>query len=190
MPECWIVKVHFGRRGKGEISVGANVLNSWCLAQSDGNHFVVPYSIIWWILHLIKPAELQSAAQWLFYLPFQSLRALLWSTFNACSCRSFLFFCPDILFLSAQLVNMMSNLPRTTSNSNDVGRNTDALTTLLICFPGSKTPPLLMENLTCSICVFIHVQLIFWALSDIYPVRWRTAKVTEIAPWSNCTALW
>lgn len=101
-----------------------------------------------------------------------------------------LLFSPDILFLSAQLVNMMSNLPRTTSNSNDVGRNTDALTTLLICFPGSKTPPLLMENLTCSICVFIHVQLIFWALSDIYPVRWRTAKVTEIAPWSNCTALW
>lgn len=121
MPERWRPKVHLG--GQGKISIGASILNSCCLAQSDRNHFVWNHSLLSGEYpHLIKPAELQSAAQCLFYLPFQSLRALLWITSNVCSSGKFLFsllFPDDILFPSAQLVNRTSNLPRKTGNSND-----------------------------------------------------------------------
>ena len=104
--------------------------------------------------HVNKLAKLNSGAYSLFYRGklFQSLMALLWSTCNPCWARNLLeFFLP---FHSTQLVNMASSLPKKTVNSNDVGCSNDALNILLICLSGSKTPVFLMENLTCSICIF------------------------------------
>lgn len=174
--------------------------------QSGGRHFLISHSAVCSIPSLERNSQtsychLSSVLSW--KVPtFQSFRALLWSSCNPCSTRnlSYLFFSffllvlfpSDTSFPSEQLVNMASNLPKAaTGNSNDVGeeqRFTEYSAHLPFwqqnsCFPNGKSDLL-------DLYLFIHIQLIFWALLDFYPVRWQTAKVTEIAFLSNCATLW
>lgn len=168
MSECLRAEVHLGRGGGKlcwckciKFMVPCSTLGMTCSQMETISLFHILLSVIY--PHLNKLAELHSAAYRLFY------HGKLFHFIVSEPCceapvtpvlpeTSFFFFLPfptDTLFPSAQLVNTASNLCKTASgNSNDVGRSKDALTILLICLSGSKTPVFLMENLTCSICIF------------------------------------
>lgn len=135
--------------------------------QSGGRHFPVSRSTVCSIPSLERNCQtwfisLSPVLSWK-VLIFQSFRALPWSTCNPYSARNrsiYLFIYLFIAFscwyfISHRTAYKCSNLHKARSgNSNDVGRSKDSLNILPVCLPGSKTPVLLMENLTCLICIF------------------------------------
>lgn len=159
------------KHGIGKVSVDRKKTHSWCLTillnlaysqVEDISLFHVLLSVQYH--HLKEIAKLDSSA----YLLFYHGKCLYFKVSGLCHEAPVILIPPETYlfiylfiafscwyFISHHTAYKCSNLHKARSgNSNDVGRSKDSLNILPVCLPGSKTPVLLMENLTCLICIF------------------------------------